>query len=57
MLEEDLLNAISNYKKKWLEKFYNRKDKRMAKTVGRLSEEEIRAVIAYITAQLGRDAE
>ncbi len=57
MLEEDLLNAISNYKKKWLEKFYNRKDKRMANPVGRLSEEEIRAVIAYITAQLGRDAE
>lgn len=57
MLEEDLLKSISNYKKKWLEKSYNRKDKRMAKTVGRLSEEEIRAVIAYITAQLGRDAE
>jgi len=28
-----------------------------AKTAGRLSEEEIQAVIAYITAQLGRDAE
>jgi cytochrome c553 len=57
MLEDDLLKAMANYKKMWLEKAYSKKEKRMAKSAGRLSDEEMKSVIAFITSQLGREDE
>ena len=52
MPEEDLLKAMADYREIWQKKSYNRKDKRMAKSAGRLSDEEVKAVIAFITSQL-----
>ena len=57
MPEEDLLKAMVKYKEMWLKKTYNKKEKRMAKSVGRLSDEEMKAVIAFITSRLGREEE
>jgi len=57
MPEEDLLMAMAGYKERWQKKSYNKKEKRMAKTAGRLSDEEIKVVIAFITSQLGREEE
>ncbi len=57
MPEEDLLKAMVKYKEMWLKKTYNKKEKRMAKSVGRLSDEEMKAVIAFITSRLGREDE
>ena len=57
MHEEDLLKAMANYKKMWLEKTYNKKEKRMAKSAGRLSDEEMKALIVFVTSQLGREEE
>ena len=50
--EEELLKAMADYREIWQKKSYNRKDKRMAKSAGRLSDEEVKAVIAFITSQL-----
>jgi len=55
MPEQDLLKAMANYKEMWQEKSYNKKQKRMAKSAERLSDEEMKAVIAFITLQLGRE--
>ncbi len=55
--EENLLKAMAEYEKMWQEKSYNKKEKRMAKSVGRLSDEEMKAVIAFITSRLGREEE
>ena len=57
MHEEDLLQAIANYKEMWQKKSYNKKEKRMAKSARRLSDEEMKAVIAFITSQFGREEE
>ncbi len=57
MPEEDLLKAMAGYKERWQKKSYNKKEKRMAKTAGRLSDEEIKVLIAFITSQLGREEE
>ena len=57
MPEEDLLKAMAEYKEMWQQKSYNKKQKRMAKSAGRLSDEEVQAVIAFITSQLGRKEE
>jgi len=52
MQEEDLLKAMANYREVWQKRTYNRKDKRMAKSAGRLSDEEVKAVIAFIASEL-----
>ena len=39
MPEEDLLKAMAEYKEMWQQKSYNKKQKRMAKSAGRLSDE------------------
>ncbi len=57
MPEEDLLKAMAEYKEMWQEKSYNKKQKRMAKSAGQLNDEETKAVIAFITSQLGREEE
>jgi cytochrome c553 len=57
MTEENLLKAMAEYKEMWQEKSYNKKEKRMAKSAGRLSNEEVKTVIAFITSQLGREEE
>ncbi len=53
--EEDLLKAMTKYKEMWQKKTYTKKEKRMAKPAGRLSDEEMKAVVAFITSQLGRE--
>ena len=53
MLEDDLLQAMANYKKMWLEKTYTKKEKRMAKSAGRLRDEETKALIVFIRSQMG----
>jgi len=55
--EEDLLVAMAAYKEMWQKKSYEKNEKRMAKSAGRLSDEEIKAVIAFISLQLGREEE
>jgi len=55
--EEDLVVAMAAYKRMWQKKSYKKNEKRMAKSAGRLSDEEMRAVIAFITSQLGRKNE
>ncbi len=55
MPEEDLLKDMAKYKELWQEKSYNKKQKRMAKSAGQLNDEETKAVIAFITSQLGRE--
>ncbi len=57
MPEEDLLKAMAEYEEMWQKKSYNKKQKRMAKSAGRLSDDEMQAVIAFITSQLGRKEE
>jgi cytochrome c553 len=57
MPEEDLLKAMAKYKEMWQKETYNKKEKRMAKSAGRLSDEEMKAVIAFITSQLSREGE
>ncbi len=57
MPEEDLLKAMTKYKEMWQKETYNKKEKRMAKSAGRLSDEEMKSVIAFITSQLGREDE
>ena len=57
MQEEDLLKAMADYREIWQEKSYNRKDKRMAKSAGRLSDEEVKAVIAFIASVLDPEEE
>jgi cytochrome c553 len=57
MPEEDLLKELAEYKEMWQEKSYNKKQKRMAKSAAQLSDEEIKAVIMFITSQLGREEE
>jgi len=52
MSEEDLLNAMTNYREMWQKNSYKKEQKRMAKTAGGLSDEEMNAVIAFITSQL-----
>jgi len=54
---EDLLKAMTVYREIWQEKSYSKKDKRMAKAAGRLSDEDVKAVIAFITSELGRKEE
>lgn len=51
------MQAIANYKEMWQKKSYNKKEKRMAKSARRLSDEEMKAVIAFITSQFGREEE
>ncbi len=51
---EELLKAMADYREMWQEKTYSKKDKRMAKSAGRLSDEDMKAVIAFITSELGR---
>jgi len=55
--EEDLVVTMAAYKRMWQKKSYKKNEKRMAKSAGRLSDEEMRAVIAFITSQLGRKNE
>jgi cytochrome c553 len=55
--EEDLLVAMAAYKEMWQKKSYEKNEKRMAKSAGRLSDEEIKAVIAFISSQLGPEEE
>ncbi|MEE8344812.1 MAG: c-type cytochrome [Woeseiaceae bacterium] len=55
MPEEDLLKAMTKYKEMWQKKTYIKKEKRMAKPAGRLSDEEMKAVVAFITSQLSRE--
>jgi len=57
MAEEDLLKAMAEYKEMWQEKSYNKKQKRMAKSAGQLNDEEIKAVIVFITSQFGGEEE
>lgn len=57
MTEADLLTAMTKYQDMWQEKSYNKKEKRMAKATGRLSDEDMMAVVSYITSQLGREGE
>jgi len=57
MPEEDLLKVMAEYKEMWQEKSYDKKQKRMAKSAAQLSDEEMKAVIAFITSQLGRKEE
>jgi cytochrome c553 len=57
MSEEALLTAMTKYKEMWQKKTYNKKEKGMAKSAGRLSDEEMKAVVAFITSQLSREGE
>ena len=57
MSEEALLTAMTRYKEMWQKKTYNKKEKGMAKAAGRLSDEEMKAVVAFITSQLSREGE
>jgi len=57
MSEEDLLTAMTKYREMWRNKSYSKKEKRMAKSAGRLSDDEMKAVAAFITSQLNREGE
>ena len=57
MSEEDLLTAMTKYREMWQNKSYNKKEKSMAKPAGRLSEDEMKAVAAFIASQLSRKGE
>ncbi len=57
MPKEDLLTAMTKYEELWQKKTYNKKEKRMAKAAGRLSDEEMKAVVAFITSQLSHEGE
>ncbi len=57
MSEEDLLTAMTKYREMWQTNTYNKNEKRMAKAAGRLSDDEMTAVVAFITAQLGHEGE
>ncbi len=57
MSEEDLLTAMTKYREMWQTNTYNKNKKRMAKAAGRLSDDEMTAVVAFITAQLGHEGE
>ena len=50
--DEDLLKAMAKYREMWQQKTYNKKEKTMAKHAGRLSDDEIQAVAAFISSQL-----
>ncbi len=55
--EEDLLKAMAIYIELWQKKTYDKNEKRMAKSAGKLSDEETQAVVAFITSQLSPKAE
>jgi len=57
MSEEDLLTAMTKYREIWQANTYNKNEKRMAKAAGRLSDDEMTAVVVFITVQLGHDGE
>jgi cytochrome c len=57
MSEEDLLKAMTNYKEMWKKKTYNKEEKRMARSAGRLSDEETKAVVTFITSQFNPEVE
>jgi len=52
MSEEDMLKAMAKYMEMWQKKTYNKNEKRMAKSAGKLSDEETQVVVAFITSQL-----
>ena len=52
MPEEDMLKAMAKYMEMWQQKTYNKNEKRMAKSAGKLSDEETQVVVAFITSQL-----
>ena len=57
MTEEDLLAAMIKYREMWQNKSYSKDEKRMAKTAGRLSDDEMKAVTTFIASKLNRKSQ
>ena len=49
---EDLGKTINKYREMWQTQSFNKTEKKMAKSVGKLSDEEIAALIEFISSQL-----
>ena len=57
MTEKDLRAAMIKYREMWRNKSYSKDEKRMAKSAGRLSDDEMKAVTALIASKLNRESQ
>jgi len=53
--EENLGKAINKYREMWQRQTFNKTEKKMAKPSGKLSDEDIKALVAFINSKLKKN--